>query len=91
MFSGKAILIFLGYDNVILSGIDMGGVGKVIARSSKAIVVKWPAGTHWAGNGMPREYHSPETEVMTIEEEQVDKGALKVDRLIAWENNRKGK
>ena len=79
-------------DGVYMVGRDFGGMGKIVAQNSSAIVIKWPAGTHWDGVGMDRSYHSATNYVFQIVEE-IDmlwgtKG-LKVISLISWENSRK--
>lgn len=49
---------------VRFNGIDMGGLGEVVAENKEYIVVKFPAGRHWTGRGLPPSYHSPETIVL---------------------------
>lgn len=55
--------------NVSFIGIDMGGKGKIIAENRKAVVVKFPGGTHWGSVLNPRVYHSPCIYVLQKEEE----------------------
>ena len=77
----------------------MGSKGKIITESDKAIVIKWSGGMHWAGNFMPREYHSPRVHVLelTSKWETIKKSTgivfkgtreVKAKLLIEWEVKR---
>ena len=79
-----------GTGKVKISGIDMGGLGEILAQNENAIAIKWPAGTHWVGNHMPREYHSPEIAIYAIIGSSKE-GWLQVEtsRIIDWEVTRK--
>ena len=69
---------------VSLIGYDMGGDGDVVARNANTIAVKWPRGTHWTGNYMPRAYHPASTQVFHISE-KTEHGLierLRVTKLI---------
>lgn len=74
---------------VVMRGVDHGGYGQILARNPRAIVVKWPGGTHWASIGQ-RVYHSPQTVVYHIVETNDDyPDRVKAEALISWENSRK--
>ena len=81
-------LLFVYGDTAYMRGVDHGGDGTVIAQSSKAIVIKWPSGTHWVSRG-ERSYHSATTVVYAILETQ--NNMFKVELLVDWENTRKKK
>ena len=85
-------------DGVILSGLDMSGYGTVIARDDPYIVVKWPRGSHWAGNYQSREYHPPTTIVYCMIDERDDmiiasppngEYAFRVRECVEWSNARR--
>jgi len=83
-------LYFNGEDKVKMLGIDHGGWGKVLARNSKAIVIKWPSHMYWSGRG-ERSYAPPKTDVFKIEKKNIEDNTLYVTILISWENIRKKK
>lgn len=50
-------------DGLVISGIDHGGVGKILSENNEYVAVKWPAHTYWSGIGVPRSYALPEVEI----------------------------
>jgi hypothetical protein len=36
-------------DGVVISGIDHGGKGTILAEDKEYIVIKWPSHTYWSG------------------------------------------
>jgi hypothetical protein len=66
------------------AGVDRGGFGTVIAENDRALVIRWPGGTHWVGRGI-RSYHPASTDV--LHKEQDGKYSL----LISWDTGRSDK
>lgn len=73
---------------VRLRGVDMGGLGKVLAQNKGVIVVKWPANMGWFGRG-ERKYYPPET-VVYAKDNGISDTEWEVTELIAWGPKNKG-
>lgn len=53
-----------GQVKISFAGIDMHGLGDIVAEQGDVLVVKFPAGKHWSGRFMPAAYHSPSIYVL---------------------------
>ena len=71
---------------------DTSGAGAIVAENERAIVVKWPSGSHWVANNAPWEYHSPRSVVYLVDEVQAfsDFRRLRVREIVHWEHKRRG-
>ena len=68
---------------VTFVGVDMGGVGQIVAEKDKILVVKFPAGKHWSGRGS-QSYHSAKTIVL-----ERDRDSDWYRTLVGWQHKRK--
>ena len=81
----KAARYFINRDqdgNITYGGVDKGGLGTLVAENDHVLVVKWPAGKHWAGLGLGPAYHPPSTDVLQKDEDG------RVTLLISWDNRK---
>lgn len=68
--------------SVRFPGVDMGGLGKVLAQNKDFIAVKWPGHMGWFCRG-GRKYYSPET-VVYAKDNGISDTEWEVTELIAW-------
>ncbi len=80
------------------AGIDMGGLGALVAKDGPIIVIKWPSHHYWLGIGMPRAYASPQMQVVRLvgnwrkgryQHIRNSDKSVKVQVLIEWNVTRK--
>jgi len=71
-------------DSITFGGVDMGGRGKILHENKNIVVIKFPAGKHFAGRGF-QGYHSPSTYVLEKDQAKPGWGSL----IVSWANKRK--
>jgi hypothetical protein len=75
--------LVMGDDGAVrFPGVDMGGLGKVLAQNNGVIVVKWPANMGWYCRGS-RKYYSPRTAAYA-KDKTISDTEWEVTELIAW-------